>query len=191
MSRVILFNKPYGVLCQFRASAGRLTLKDFINVPGFYAAGRLDADSEGLVALTNDGALQHRISDPTGKTSKTYCAQVEGAPTADALMRLGSGVQLGDFVTLPASVQAIEQPDWLWPRDPPIRFRKLIPTSWLELTLREGKNRQVRRMTAAVGYPTLRLVRFSIGEWTLEGLTSGKFSFVDVRLSRRATRRSR
>jgi len=191
MSRVILFNKPYGVLCQFRASAGRLTLKDFINVPGFYAAGRLDADSEGLVALTNDGALQHRISDPKGKTAKTYCAQVEGAPTADALMRLGSGVQLGDFVTLPASVQAIEQPDWLWPRDPPIRFRKLIPTSWLELTLREGKNRQVRRMTAAVGYPTLRLVRFSIGEWTLEGLAPGKFSFVDVRLSRRATRRSR
>ena len=134
-----------------RASAGRLTLKDFIDVPGFYAAGRLDADSEGLVALTDDGALQHRISDPKAKTSKTYCAQMKGAPTVEALMRLNSGVKLSDFVTLPASVQAIEQPDWLWPRDPPIRFRKLIPTSWLELTLREGKNRQVRRMTAAVG----------------------------------------
>jgi 23S rRNA pseudouridine2457 synthase len=174
MSRVILFNKPHGVLCQFRAAPGRQTLKDFIATPDVYAAGRLDADSEGLVVLTDDGALQHRISDPRHKLAKTYWAQVEGVPTRDALARLQKGVDLGDFVTLPAAAKVAPAPDWLWPRDPPIRERKSIPTSWIELTLREGKNRQVRRMTAAVGFPTLRLIRFGVGDWDLTGLAPGK-----------------
>src|SRR5476649_911222 len=146
MSKIVLFNKPYGVLCQFSPSPARRTLKDFIRTPDIYAPGRLDADSEGLVVLTDDGALQHRISDPRHKLAKTYWAQVEGVPTATALARLRPGVDLGDCVTLPAAADPAPAPEWLWPRDPPIRERKNIPTHWLILTLREGKNRQVRRM---------------------------------------------
>ena len=174
MTSIVLFNKPYGVLCQFSPSPPRQTLKDFIHIPDIYAAGRLDADSEGLVVLTDDGALQHRISDPRHKLAKTYWAQVEGVPADDALARLARGVDLGDFKSLPATAELAGEPAWLWPRDPPIRERKNIPTSWLKLTLREGKNRQVRRMTAAVGLPTLRLIRYSIGAWDLAGLAAGK-----------------
>jgi 23S rRNA pseudouridine2457 synthase len=174
MSRIILFNKPYGVLCQFRAVPARQTLKDYIGAPDVYPAGRLDADSEGLVVLTDDGALQHRISDPRHKLPKTYWAQVEGVPTRDALAYLQKGVDLGDFVTLPVTATMAPAPDWLWPREPPIRERKRIPASWLELTLLEGKNRQVRRMTAAVGFPTLRLIRFGVGAWNLAGLAPGQ-----------------
>ena len=162
-----MFNKPYGVLCQFSPSPPRRTLKDFITIPDVYAAGRLDADSEGLVVLTDDGALQHRISDPRHKLAKTYCVQVEGVPDEDAFTQFARGIDLGDFVTLPATAETISEPAWLWPRDPPIRQRRHIPTSWLRITLREGKNRQVRRMTAAVGLPTLRLVRTSIGPFSL------------------------
>jgi 23S rRNA pseudouridine2457 synthase len=179
MRKIILFNKPYGVLCQFSPSPPRRTLKDFIAIPHVYAAGRLDADSEGLVVLTNDGALQHHISDPRHKLAKTYWAQVEGEPTADALARLAHGVDLGDFVTLPASADLTDAPAWLWPRDPPIRERKFIPTSWIKLTLREGKNRQVRRMTAAIGTPTLRLIRYSVGEWNLDHIDPGAFVQTD------------
>jgi 23S rRNA pseudouridine2457 synthase len=175
MSKVILFNKPYGVLCQFSPSPARQTLGDFIRIPHVYAAGRLDADSEGLVVLTDDGALQHRVSDPRHKLAKTYWSQVEGEPTADAIARLASGVDLGEFVTLPATAELMDPPAWLWPREPPIRVRKLIPTSWIKLTLREGKNRQVRRMTAAVGYPTLRLIRFGVGAWNISELAPGAF----------------
>lgn len=176
MSKLILFNKPYGVLCQFSPSPPRQTLKDFIDVPGVYAAGRLDADSEGLVVLTDDGALQHQISDPRHKLPKTYWAQVEGVPTSDALTRLVHGVDLGEFVTLPATAELADAPAWLWARNPPIRVRKLIPASWLKLTLREGKNRQVRRMTAAVGFPTLRLIRYSVGDWNIGSLAPGAFA---------------
>ena len=174
MSKIVLFNKPYGVLCQFSPSPGRRSLKDFISIPDVYAAGRLDADSEGLVVLTNDGALQHRISDPRPKLAKTYWAQVEGLPAEEALVRLAHGIDLGDFATLPAVAELVDEPAWLWPRDPPIRKRKNLPTSWLKLTLREGKNRQVRRMTAAVGFPTLRLIRYGIGIWDIDGLEPGK-----------------
>jgi 23S rRNA pseudouridine2457 synthase len=173
MSKIVLFNKPHGVLCQFSPSPARQTIKDFIHIPDVYPAGRLDADSEGLVVLTDDGALQHRISDPRHKLAKTYWAQVEGVPTADALTRLAHGVDLGDFVTQPAMAELASAPAWLWPRDPPIRQRKNLPTSWLKITLCEGKNRQVRRMTAAVGFPTLRLIRYGIGTWDLAGLAPG------------------
>ncbi len=172
MSRLILFNKPFGVLSQFTdrgTETKRQTLSDFIQVPGVYPAGRLDRDSEGLMLLTDDGQLQARIADPKYKLGKTYLAQVEGEPDETALNTLRRGVRLKDGLTRPADVEAIADPD-LWPRDPPIRVRKSVPDSWIKLTIREGKNRQVRRMTAAVGLPTLRLVRWSIGDWTLDGL---------------------
>jgi 23S rRNA pseudouridine2457 synthase len=175
VSKLLLFNKPFGVLCQFRPSPPRRTLKDFIDIPDVYAAGRLDADSEGLVVLTDDGATQHRISDPQHKLAKIYCAQVEGLLTEGALDRLSLGIDLGDFTTMRATAELIDEPGWLWSRDPPIRIRKHIPTSWLQITLREGKNRQVRRMTAAVGYPTLRLIRRSVGGWNLDGLAPGQW----------------
>ena len=170
---LILFNKPYGVICQFSTHETHPTLKDYIAMPGVYAAGRLDTDSEGLLILTDDGALQHRLSHPRHKQSKTYWAQVEGAAADADLAPLRRGVDLGDFVTQPAQARIIAEPEGLWPRDPPIRERKAIPTTWLEIVISEGKNRQVRRMTAKVGFPTLRLVRYAIGEHTLDGLTPG------------------
>jgi 23S rRNA pseudouridine2457 synthase len=175
MGRLILFNKPYGVLCQFSPSPGRQTLKDFVPVTAVYPAGRLDADSEGLVVLTDDGRLQHRISDPRHKLTKTYWVQVDGVPTPEALALLASGINLGDFVTRPARARLAPEPGWLWPRQPPVRYRKSIPTAWVELALTEGKNRQIRRMTAAVGYPTLRLIRYSTGAWSVAGLASGEW----------------
>ena len=175
MSRLLLFNKPYDVLTQFTDAGGRATLADYIDVPGVYAAGRLDRDSEGLVLLTDDGRLQHRITDPRHAMSKTYWVQVEGEPTEAALQALRDGVELKDGPTRPAKVRRIDEPPALWPRDPPVRYRKTVPTAWLALTLSEGRNRQVRRMTAAVGHPTLRLIRYRIGSWTLDGLASGEW----------------
>lgn len=175
MSRLILLNKPYGVLCQFSGGEGRPTLADFVAVPGVYPAGRLDADSEGLLLLTDDGALQHRIADPRHKLPKTYLVQVEGTPDEAALQALRDGVHLRDGRTLPCEVRRCDPPAWLWPRDPPVRFRKTVPDAWLEIVLREGRNRQVRRMTAAVGLPTLRLVRLAIGPWRVEGLAPGQW----------------
>jgi 23S rRNA pseudouridine2457 synthase len=174
MSRILLFNKPYGVICQFSRDGLHATLADYISVPGFYPAGRLDTDSEGLLLLTDDGKLQHRITDPKHKLPKTYWVQVEGVPDEAVLQKLRKGVKLNDFTTQPATAQLMDEPEALWQRDPPIRFRKDIPTSWLKLTIREGKNRQVRRMTAAVGFPTLRLIRYAIGDWKLDGITLGK-----------------
>lgn len=176
---LILFNKPFGVLCQFspeNTGPARPTLADYIDVPDVYPAGRLDMDSEGLLLLTDDGRLQARIADPRFKLPKTYLVQVEGAPDAAALAALRKGVTLKDGPTLPAQVELIEPPA-LWPRTPPVRFRKTVSDTWLRLTIREGRNRQVRRMTAAVGHPTLRLVRWQIGEWTLDGLNSGEWRF--------------
>ena len=175
---LILFNKPYGVLCQFsveRTGAPRPTLADFIDVPGVYPAGRLDLDSEGLLLLTDDGALQARISDPKFKLPKTYLVQIEGEITETGLAALRRGVCLKDGVTRPAEAERIAEP-LLWPRNPPVRFRKSVPDCWLKLTIREGRNRQVRRMTAAVGHPTLRLVRWRIGDWTLDGVPPGKYA---------------
>jgi 23S rRNA pseudouridine2457 synthase len=174
---LLLLNKPYGVLCQFTDEGQvpkRPTLADYVPVPGVYPAGRLDADSEGLLLLTDDGALQARIADPRYKLPKTYLVQVEGDPGDAALEPLRRGVRLKDGMTRPAEARRIPAPD-LWPRDPPVRFRKTVPDGWLELTIREGRNRQVRRMTAAIGFPTLRLVRWRIGEWTLDGLEPGAF----------------
>jgi 23S rRNA pseudouridine2457 synthase len=174
---LIAFNKPYGVLCQFSPEPGgppRPTLADYIDRPGVYPAGRLDMDSEGLLLLTDDGRLQARIADPRFKQPKTYLVQVEGEASEGQLAMLRSGVRLKDGLTLPAEVEAIDPPA-LWPRDPPVRFRKTVPDCWLSLTIREGKNRQVRRMTAAVGLPTLRLVRWAVGEWTLDGLAPGEW----------------
>lgn len=181
MPRLILFNKPFQVLCQFRDKDGRPTLADFITLPGIYPAGRLDHDSEGLLLLTDHGPLQARIADPRWKQPKTYWAQVEGEVTEEALQKLREGVVLNDGPTLPAEARRIEAPV-LWERDPPIRQRANIPTSWVALTLREGRNRQVRRMTAAVGFPTLRLVRAAIGPWALEGLAPGEYR--EIRLGR-------
>ena len=180
MSRLLLFNKPYGVLTQFTHPVGRPTLADFISIPGVYAAGRLDADSEGLVVLTDDGALQARIADPRHKLAKTYRVQVEGLPTDAALRQLTTGVDLGDFRTRPCQASLVPEPLGLWQRNPPIRYRAAIPTSWLEIALREGKNRQVRRMTAKVGFPTLRLIRWAVGDWTLDGLRPGQWREVDL-----------
>ena len=173
--RLLLLNKPFGVLTQFSDGAGRATLKDLVEVPGVYPAGRLDRDSEGLLLLTNDGALQARIADPRHKLAKTYWVQVEGTPSPAQLRQLQRGVLLNDGVTLPAEASLLAPPPDLWPRDPPVRFRQSIPTHWLELTIREGRNRQVRRMTAAVGLPTLRLVRVAIGPWRLDGLAPGQW----------------
>ena len=180
MSRIILFNKPYGVLSQFTPEHGHQGLRDFIPLPGFYAAGRLDADSEGLLILTDDGTLQHRLAHPRHKEPKTYWVQVEGVADEKALARLRQGVDLGDFTSLPAGAETMAEPDGLWPREPPIRVRKNIPTAWLKITLLEGKNRQVRRMTAKVGLPTLRLVRTRIGNWSLEGLAPGEWRMENV-----------
>lgn len=179
MSRILLLNKPYGVMTQFSPVEGKQTLKDYIPVPGVYAAGRLDADSEGLLLLTDDGGLQARIAHPKFKQEKTYWAQVEGVPTQEQLMQLQAPLDLGDFVTQPCSARLIEEPAGLWPRNPPIRFRLSVPTRWIELSIREGKNRQVRRMTAKVGLPTLRLIRARIGPWSLEGLQPGEWREVD------------
>ena len=178
MSRIVLFNKPYGVLTQFTDAQGRPTLADYIDLPGVYPAGRLDRDSEGLLVLTDDGRLQHRLTHPRHRLAKTYWVQVEGEPDADALRRLRQGVMLKDGRTRPARVARMEEPPGLWPRDPPIRYRRHIPVCWLALTLREGRNRQVRRMTAAVGHPTLRLIRYRIGDWTLDGLPPGRWRAV-------------
>lgn len=177
---LILFNKPYGVISQFSAHETHATLKDYIAVPGVYAAGRLDTDSEGLLILTDDGALQHRISHPRHKQLKTYWVQIEGVPSESDLLPLERGVDLGDFITQPAHVRRMEEPANLWPRNPPIRERKATPTSWLEIMISEGKNRQVRRMTARIGFPTLRLIRYAIGMHTLEGLAAGEWKQIQA-----------
>lgn len=179
MSQLILFNKPFGVLSQFTGAEGQSTLAEFIDEKGFYPAGRLDKDSEGLLLLTDDGKLQEQIADPRFKRSKTYWTQVEGVPDDIAIQELQSGVELKDGRTLPAEVKVINEPR-LWPRNPPVRFRKHIPTTWLELTIREGKNRQVRRMTAAVGFPTLRLVRVAVGDWQIADLSPGDWVLLEV-----------
>lgn len=181
MPELILLNKPYGVICQFSEHALHPTLKDYISLPGFYPAGRLDTDSEGLLLLTNDGSLQHRISDPRWKLPKTYWVQVEGDPSEEQLDALSQGVDLGDFVTQPAEVKRLAPP-LLWPRHPPVRFRKTVADNWLALTIREGKNRQVRRMTAKVGLPTLRLIRVAIGPWQLDGLEPGAMRHLEISL---------
>lgn len=175
MPKLLLLNKPYGVICQFSPSPPHQCLADCVAIKGVYPAGRLDTDSEGLLLLTDTGPLQARIADPQHKLPKTYWVQVEGIPDESALEALRRGVDLGDFVTQPAEAGLIDEPANLWPRNPPIRFRANIPTSWLALTIREGKNRQVRRMTAKVGYPTLRLIRACIGAFTLDGLAPGQW----------------
>ncbi len=182
MSQVVLFNKPFGVLSQFtdaKSETKRPTLSNYMSIPGVYAAGRLDKDSEGLLILTDDGALQAKIAHPKFKKPKTYLVQVEGEPTEEALVSLRNGTRLKDGMTRPAEVRRIDPPD-VWDRTPPIRVRKSVPDSWIELTLREGRNRQVRRMTAAVGFPTLRLIRWSIGDWSLAGLSSGEFTRLEI-----------
>jgi 23S rRNA pseudouridine2457 synthase len=180
VSRLILFNKPYGVLSQFTPEGRWQGLRDYLTLPGVYAAGRLDADSEGLLILTDDGALQSRIADPRHKLPKTYWAQVEGTPSETDLDPLRHGVDLGDFTTRPASACLIGEPAGLWPRNPPIRYRATRPTAWIELTISEGKNRQVRRMTAKIGFPTLRLIRAAVGEWPLGALQPGEWKELHV-----------
>jgi 23S rRNA pseudouridine2457 synthase len=172
---ILAFNKPFMVLTQFTDDESRRTLADYIEVKNVYAAGRLDKDSEGLLILTNDGKLQHQIANPSEKTGKTYWVQVEGIPGEDLLKKLSQGIELKDGLTTPAQAKIIAEPNNLWPRDPPIRERQNIPTCWLELTIFEGKNRQVRRMTAAIGHPTLRLIRYRIGQWTLDGIENGEY----------------
>ncbi|MEE9304378.1 MAG: pseudouridine synthase [Thiotrichaceae bacterium] len=185
MSKIVLFNKPFNILSQFtepkgvkgikNGANGANTLSDYIDIKGIYPAGRLDKDSEGLLLLTDDGKLQHRIADPKHKMSKTYWVQVEGIPNEKSLQPLRDGIELKDGMTRPAKVKLIDEPHQLWDRDPPIRERKSIPDCWLEITIKEGKNRQVRRMTAAIGHPTLRLIRYRIGSWTLDGICQGEF----------------
>ncbi|MEO5692360.1 MAG: pseudouridine synthase [Usitatibacter sp.] len=180
MSRVLVFNKPHGVICQFTSEGGHRSIKDFVPVPSVYPAGRLDTDSEGLVILTDEGRLQAAVSNPRHKMSKSYWVQVEGEPTQEAMAKLRSGVTLNDGPTLPAGARIISEPESLWERDPPIRMRFAIPTKWIELELTEGRNRQVRRMTAAVGLPTLRLIRHRVGPWSLEDLAPGQWRDVPV-----------
>jgi 23S rRNA pseudouridine2457 synthase len=175
---LILFNKPFNVVCQFTSHEKHPTLKNFINIPNVYAAGRLDTDSEGLLILTDDGVLQHKISHPKYKEVKTYWAQVEGAPVDADLQPLRNGLDLGDFVTQPALANIIAEPHGLWLREPPIRERKAIPTTWLEIQISEGKNRQVRRMTAKIGFPTLRLIRYAIGSYTTDNLENGSYKIL-------------
>lgn len=176
---LVLFNKPFEVLTRFAREDERRTLRDFLHLPGFHPAGRLDYDSEGLLLLTDDGKLQARIADPKHKLEKTYWAQVEGVPEEAALDRLRTGIRLSDFTARPARVRLIDEPPGLWERQPPIRYRAAIPTAWLEIRIAEGKNRQVRRMTAAIGYPTLRLIRAAIGGATLDGLAPGAWRRID------------
>ncbi len=181
MASLIIFNKPFRVMSQFTDDSGRKTLADYLDAPGFRVAGRLDYDSEGLLLLTDDGQLQHRIANPVSKTWKTYWAQLEGTPGAGELQTLRAGLELRDGPTLPAKAEVIDTPA-IWHRQPPIRIRKNQPTSWLELRIREGRNRQVRRMTAAIGCPTLRLLRVSVGDWSLDGLSPGEYRSIEIHL---------
>jgi 23S rRNA pseudouridine2457 synthase len=192
MQHLLLFNKPFQVMCQFTDEAGRATLADYVNVPNVYAAGRLDYDSEGLLILTNVGWLQHQIADPRHKMPKTYLVQIEREPDANALRQLAKGVMLNDGITKPAEIELIASPN-VWERVPPVRYRKTVPTAWLRITITEGRNRQVRRMTAAVGHPTLRLIRERIGEWSLGELQPGEWKEIgcaNVSFAERVKRRS-